>query len=65
MNEEANIETIRRCYELYSSGDISGLMEHLSPDAAFSIPEVENSPCGGIWYGREGVEKFFELQELA
>jgi ketosteroid isomerase-like protein len=65
MNEEANTETIRRCYELYSSGDISGLMEHLSKDAAFSIPEVENSPYGGIWYGREGVEKFFELQELA
>lgn len=65
MNEEANIETIRRCYALYRTGDISGLMEYLSRDAAFSIPEVENSPYGGIWYGREGVEKFFELQELA
>jgi ketosteroid isomerase-like protein len=62
MNEEANTEVIRRCYEFYSSGDISGLMEFLSPDAAFSIPEVENSPYGGIWYGREGVEKFFELK---
>ncbi len=65
MNEEANVETIRRCYELYSSGDISELMKYLDPAATYSIPEVENSPYGGIWYGREGFEKFFELLDLA
>ena len=65
MNEEANTETVRHCYEMFGSGDISGLMEHLSEDIAFSVPEVENSPYGGIWYGREEVKKFFEVQSLA
>ncbi len=65
MNEEANTETVRGCYEKFGNGDISGLMEHFSDDIAFSVPEIENSPYGGIWYGREEVKKFFEVMELA
>lgn len=65
MSEEANTETVRRCYEMFGNGDVSGLMEHLSEDVAFSVPEIENSPYGGIWYGREEVGKFFEILELA
>jgi uncharacterized protein len=65
MSEEANTETVRLCYELFSKGDISGLVEHLSEDVALSVPEVENSPYGGIWYGRDEVKKFFEVLELA
>jgi uncharacterized protein len=65
MSEEANTETVRHCYAMFGNGDISGLMEHLSEDVAFSVPEVENSPYGGIWYGREEVRKFFEILELA
>ena len=65
MNEEANTEMVRRCYELFGDGDISALMEYLSDDIAFSVPEVENSPYGGIWYGREEVRTFFEVLALA
>lgn len=61
MSEKANTETVRRCYEKFGNGDISGLIENLSDDVAFTVPEVENSPYGGIWYGRAEVTKFFEL----
>ena len=63
MSEEANTEAVRHCYEKFSSGDILGLIEYLAEDIAFTVPEVENSPYGGIWYGREEVRKFFELLE--
>jgi uncharacterized protein len=63
MSEEANTETVRRCYDLFGNGDISGLLKYLSEDVAFSVPEIENSPYGGIWYGREEVKKFFEVLE--
>ncbi|MGD9562665.1 MAG: nuclear transport factor 2 family protein [Pyrinomonadaceae bacterium] len=65
MNEKANTAMVRRCYEMFSSGDISELVEHLSADIAFSVPEVENSPSGGIWYGRDEVTRYFEILELA
>jgi ketosteroid isomerase-like protein len=65
MNEEANAETVRRCYELLRNGDISGFMAYLSEDVAFSVPEIENSPYGGIWHGRQQLERFFEIRELA
>lgn len=65
MNEDANTETIRKCYEKFGQGDISGLLEHLSDEIDFSVPEVENAPYGGLWHGRSQVERFFELIEGA
>lgn len=61
MNEEANTDTVRHAYERFGLGDISGLLEFLSEDVAFLVPEIENSPYGGIWSGKKEVEKFFEL----
>ncbi len=61
MNEDANTEIIRACYEKFGRGDISGLLEHLSDDIDLTAPEIENAPHGGIWHGRKAVEKFFEL----
>lgn len=63
MNEEANTEMVRHCYTMFGNGDISELIEHLSEDVAFTVPEVENSPYGGIWHGRDEVKKFFEVLE--
>lgn len=65
MNEEANTEAVRRCYDLYRNGDISGLMLSLSEDVELTVPEIENSPYGGIWYGRQEVGKYFEILDLA
>ncbi len=61
MNEDANTETIRICYEKFARGDIAGLLEHLSEDVDFTVPEIENAPHGGIWHGREAVKEFFEV----
>lgn len=65
MSDDANTETIRKCYEKFGQGDISGLLEYLAEDVDFSVPEVENAPYGGLWHGRSQVERFFELIEHA
>mgnify|MGYP003390253719 CR=1 FL=1 len=65
MSEEANTAIVRRCYEMFGNGDISGVIEQLSEDVSLMVPEVENSPFGGIWFGRDQVRKFFDVLELA
>lgn len=65
MSEEENTEIIRHCYEQFTQGDTSGLLEHFSEDIDFSVPEIENSPYGGVWHGRAEVAKFFDLLDQA
>jgi uncharacterized protein len=60
-DDDAGTRTIRTLYEKFGAGDISGLLDHLAEDVEISIPEVENSPYGGIWHGREAFVKFTEL----
>lgn len=61
MNEDVNIQTLRDCYEKFGSGDIAGVLKHVSDDVTLTVPEVENSPYGGTWHGREAVESFFSI----
>lgn len=62
MNEDANTQLLKTAYEKYAAGDFSGLIEHLSDDIEMILPEVENSPLGGIWHGRADAIKYFELR---
>ncbi|MGB7208836.1 MAG: nuclear transport factor 2 family protein [Pyrinomonadaceae bacterium] len=61
MNETANTQTIRECYEKFGSGDIPGLLELVSDDIDWTVPEIENAPFAGSRHGRESVEEFFGL----
>lgn len=61
MNEDANTETLRDCYERFIEGDIPGLVEHFADDIDITIPEIENAPFGGIWHGKAEAIKYFDL----
>ena len=61
MNEAANTQTLRECYEKFGSGDIPGLLALFAEDIDWTIPEVENAPYSGTRHGRESVAEFFKL----
>ncbi len=65
MNEAANTQTIRECYEKFGSGDIPGLLELFSEDIDWTVPEIENAPFAGSRHGRESVGEFFSLLAVA
>ena len=65
MNEAANTQTIRQCYERFGSGDIPGLLELFSDDIDWTVPEIENAPFAGTRQGRESVGEFFSQLESA
>lgn len=61
MNEGANTRILRECYKKFVAGDIPGMIKHFSEDVAFLVPEVENSPYGGLWHGKQAVAEFFTI----
>ena len=59
MNEESNTEIVRRGYEKFASGDISGLLGLFHNDIEWKVPEIENAAFGGSRQGLEAVGEFF------
>ena len=59
MNEQENINVVRRTYELFKEGDVETLLTSYSDDISWETPQVENVPIGGKISGREAVADFF------
>lgn len=61
MNETDNIELVKDAYQKFGSGDIEGLLNHLSDDVDWKTPNVEGADFTGERKGREAVGEFFSL----
>ena len=59
MNEVANADTVRDCYEKFGKGDIPGLLDRCAEDIDWTVPEIENAPFAGSRHGKESVAEFF------
>jgi uncharacterized protein len=59
MNEKQNTALVQQGYQLFSQGDIPGVLKLLSPSVTWESPEVEGVPFTGKFQGVEGVGKFF------
>jgi uncharacterized protein len=51
-------QVVEQAYEAFGRGDIPGLLELLSDDVDWNVPEV--LPQGGSFKGREDVGRFFQ-----
>ncbi|HEX2183619.1 MAG TPA: nuclear transport factor 2 family protein [Rubrobacteraceae bacterium] len=60
MSEQENTELVQRAYGYFQSGDIPALLDSLSEDVEWQLPEVEDVPTAGRWHGREHVGQFFQ-----
>ena len=68
MSAKENIKLIEQAYETLATGDVGPLLKSFYEDVVWQLPEMENVPFAGKWYGHEGVRRFFakvfELQDV-
>jgi ketosteroid isomerase-like protein len=59
MSEQENVSVVERAYESFKRGDIASLLDLLTDDVDWRLPEMENIPFAGRRSGRERVAGFF------
>jgi ketosteroid isomerase-like protein len=68
MNPQENITTVRQAYENFKTGNIQGILNLVSDNVEWTLPEVQGVPVSGTRHGRSGVADFFatlsETQEV-
>jgi ketosteroid isomerase-like protein len=67
MSEQENVAVVRRAYENFKGGNIGGILDSVTDDVDWRLPEMEGIGFAGARSGREAVGGFFsnlaELQE--
>lgn len=61
MSEQENVGLVRAAYQNFKTGDIEALLNLLSEDVQWQLPQMENVPFGGRRQGRAAVGEFFSL----
>jgi uncharacterized protein len=56
---QANVDTVRRGYEAFNSGDIESALQPFSADIEWVVPDVLPDP--GPFRGPEGVRRFWNM----
>jgi ketosteroid isomerase-like protein len=59
MNEQENAVTVERAYHNFQTGNIQGLIDQMSDDVTWELPEIEGVEVAGKRAGRDGVRDFF------
>jgi uncharacterized protein len=59
MNPQENVKIVQQAYENFQKGNIPALLESLSDNVEWVLPEIENVPVAGKRQGRDGVADFF------
>jgi ketosteroid isomerase-like protein len=61
MSERENVVIVHQAYNNFKTGNIQGLLDLLSDDVTWQLPEMENVPFGGERTTPAGVGEFFAL----
>ena len=59
MSEQENIAVVRQAYTNFKSGNINALIDQMTDDVVWQLPEIKNVPLAGKRTGRDGVADFF------
>ena len=60
MSEQENTAVVQRAYDNFKTGNIQALLDQMSEDATWQLPEIEGVAIGGKRTGRDGIKDFFE-----
>jgi ketosteroid isomerase-like protein len=61
MSEHESRQLVEQAYANFKAGDIQTLMQSMSQDITWQLPEVENVPFSGKRQGRGAVGEFFSM----
>ena len=59
MSEHENRQLVEQAYANFKAGDIPTLLQSMSEDITWQMPEIENVPFSGKRQGRGAVGEFF------
>ncbi|WP_409192596.1 nuclear transport factor 2 family protein [Bradyrhizobium sp. RDM4] len=59
MSEHENRQFVEQAYANFKTGEIPTLLQSMSEDVTWQLPEVENVPFAGKRQGRGAVGEFF------
>jgi ketosteroid isomerase-like protein len=59
MAETENISVAQQGYDNFKTGNITSLLDQMTDDVVWQLPEIEGVPLAGIRTGRTGVADFF------
>ena len=58
MNEQRNVEAVKRIYQLTNAGDLTSVLNMVSDDVELFLFGSSKVPWAGHWRGRRGTEEF-------
>ena len=61
MNEQENAKTVQEAYNNFNTGNIPALLDQMSDNVTWELPEIEGVALAGKRTGRDGVKEFFEM----
>jgi ketosteroid isomerase-like protein len=59
MSEQENTKVVQQAYGNFKNGNIQALLNLVSDDIEWQLPEIENVPFAGKRHGREQTAQFF------
>ena len=59
MSEQDNVGVVRRAYENFKGGNIGGILDSVTDEVDWRLPEMEGVSFSGERRGRESVGGFF------
>ncbi len=59
MSEQENTAIVQQAYNNFKTGNIQALLDQMSDDVTWQLPEIEGVPVAGKRNGRNGVREFF------
>src|SRR5260370_34540388 len=59
MSEQENTAIVQQGYNNFKTGNIEALLDQLSADVTWQLPEIKGVPLAGRRTGRDGVADFF------
>ena len=59
MSEQDNTTIVQQAYHNFNTGNIPGLLDQMSDNVTWQLPEIESVPLAGKRTGRDGVKDFF------
>ena len=59
MSEQENVAVVRRAYENFKGGNIGGILDSVTDDVDWRLPEMKGVGFSGARTGRDSVAGFF------
>lgn len=61
MNDQANVAVVKQAYDNFKSGNIEALLEQMTEEVEWRLPDIEGVPFAGARRGRAQVAEFFSI----